>query len=228
MTEVDHPLKDETRPLYLTHHKVAWAAKADGVPSLALKIWLSALATKRDQMTAFEEAAVRQQVAVSLRGLMMLEEADKNFRQAFALCGSPDVEIDRSAVLLDQRRPNEAIELLENLQTEDGSLQATKKKAAIGRAYGHKGRLYRKQARMLLSEALEEARDYPDLQLDILASCLEMRWWRGRCEHYRRTLRFANEHRPKRMNDVHVRYIGGAWLHRLLRQLLGFACRIRV
>lgn len=234
---LDNPAHD-----FHAAHRLAWDAKRNGKPKLALRLWQKVLDQNQLAIDSAEYIEIRRQMAVCLRLMMRLRAADKMFQEVHgaALPLNRDVArailLDWSAVLLDRCQARRATALLEPLFESDlPELQRAQVQAYLGRAYGHRWRRRdRTKGLAYLSEAadvLQGQSHYQDLRVDVLLWIAEVRMQFGRERHCRYSfsyiLHFVRSRQPARVTDLRIRHIGGARLHRWLRWGVGLVYRLQ-
>jgi len=228
-----NPLNNPTHDLF-QDHQAAWKAKRSGNPALALRLWQELLEQKRPAAESAEYIEIRRQMAVCLRLMWRLKEADKLFADCHTKAHEVHedlvraVVLDWSAVLLDKNRPNDATTLLESvflgldpLHPAYFQVQAYLGWACSRRRY----RASRTTGRDFMFESIERLEG--DLKFDVGVWLLDSHFWRGRRKHFLRMWQYARQECPARQKDVLLRYLGGWRLHRLVRQVVGTMYRLR-
>lgn len=241
MSSYVNPLDNPAHDLHAAY-VLAWDAKRNGKPKLALRLWQEVLDQNQLAADSAEYIEIRRQMAVCLRLMMRLRAADKMFQEVYSAALPLDHDLTRailldwSAVLLDRCRARRATALLEPLFESDLSdLQQAQVQAYLGRAYGHRWRRrYRAKGLAYLSEAadtLQGQSHYQDLRVDVFLWMAEVRMQFGRERHCRYSfsyiLRFVKSQQPARVTDLRIRHIGGARLHRWLRWGVGLVYRLQ-
>jgi tetratricopeptide (TPR) repeat protein len=217
----------------------AWRLKSTGAVQSAAEIF-EALRGEC-ALGSLEYIKVLHPLAVCYRVAREFVKADETSQEAYdlALTSYPDtahlILLDRSVLLLDQKRPREAVEMLEKAMEHlhsDDRLQRAKAEAYLGRAQGRvRGR--RREALGHNQQAADELRyrlGFEDMHLDNLIWMLELWLWspRARLACFLEAWRLANKlGYPWRKLDALATFMGGRPAREALRRLARLAAHFK-